>query len=135
MIHALFACVHYFFNTGLSKSAFIWELVFIFLCFMCFLCHECWIWCHIYRIAAYNHCFCKCHLVMCDFALTWWKLSICKTHIIKIWFWHKWLAKKICFHRGFELIKNHLRKKCGTVTKHNKKISLVKEIYKVKNWK
>ena len=29
----------------------------------------------------------------------------------------------MCFQRGFELIKNHLRRKCGTVTKRNQKIS------------
>ena len=59
---------------------------------------------------------------------------LCKNHVIKIWFWHI-LVKTICFQRGFELIKNHLRKKCGTVTKRNQKISLVKEIYKVKTRK
>ena len=45
------------------------------------------------------------------------------------------IVKKICFqrdYRGFEFIKNLLRRKCGTVTKHNQKISLAKEIYKVK---
>ena len=35
----------------------------------------------------------------------------------------------------FEFTKNLLRRKCGTVTKHNQKISLAKEIYKVKAWK
>lgn len=41
----------------------------------------------------------------------------------------------MCFQRGFDLIKNQLRRKCGTVTKCNQKISLVKGIYKVKAWK
>ena len=38
----------------------------------------------------------------------------------------------MCFQRGFELIKNHLRRKCGTVTKRKQNIRLVKEIFKVK---
>ena len=95
-------------------------------CILCFLYHEFWIRCH--------YCFCKCHLAICDFAPTWWKLSFYKNHIIKIWFRHI-LVKRICFQRGFELIKNYLKRKCGTVTKRNQKISLVKEIYKVKTWK
>ena len=35
----------------------------------------------------------------------------------------------MCFQRGFELIKNHLRRKCGTV---KQKVRLVKELFKVK---
>ena len=35
----------------------------------------------------------------------------------------------MCFQRGFELIKNHLRRKCGT---GEQKIRLVKELFKVK---
>ena len=42
------------------------------------------------------------------------------------------ISKKKCFQRGFELIKNNLRRKCGTVTNCNQQKSLFKEIYKVK---
>ena len=31
----------------------------------------------------------------------------------------------MCFQRGFELIKNHLRRKCGRVSRRNQKKNLV----------
>ena len=43
--------------------------------------------------------------------------------------------RKICSQRGFDFIKNHLRRKYGAVTKRSQKIYLVKEIYEVKTWK
>ena len=87
-----------FFNTALSKSAFstyyIGKLVFCLSVFYVFFVPWALNSMSYLQNAAYNNCFCKCHLATCNFAQTWWKLSICKNNVIKIWFWHIWLVKK-----------------------------------------